>query len=295
MRYFIFVLFTCFQLSFLSAQGDTLWVNHDAEYGLICTYPMPKGQTLFSLSQKMGSDVSTAITLNPDVDLSAIAIGQPLTMQISPSTIQTSPNSNALKIYYRVGPKETMYTICRSYAGQDVKTIMELNQKDSYDLRLGEVLHLGYIELPALAPTPRPATDIEKIITEEPKEIVISINDTMQSIALMDSMGRMTVDTNQVDELVLDSVALETERGLAYTTGNGLGTDELLVLHANAKVNSKISIYNPMLKRSVDATVIAHLPENSYPENISVVISPAVAEALGALDKRFLVEMTYIK
>ena len=48
-----------------------------------------------------------------------------------------------------------------------------------------------------------------------------------------------------------------------------------------------------MMDRFVEATVVAPLPEKSYPDNISVVISPAVADALGALDKRFIVEMTY--
>jgi hypothetical protein len=45
----------------------------------------------------------------------------------------------------------------------------------------------------------------------------------------------------------------------------------------------------------VRAKVVSTLPKNLYPSNIDVVISPLVASALGARDRRFLVEMTYVE
>jgi hypothetical protein len=50
-----------------------------------------------------------------------------------------------------------------------------------------------------------------------------------------------------------------------------------------------------MLNRKVYAKVVAKLPERIYPKDVSIVISPGVAEALGAIDNRFLIEMRYFE
>ena len=78
---------------------------------------------------------------------------------------------------------------------------------------------------------------------------------------------------------------------------NKEGSDKVnsFVLHATAKINSVIELYNPLTKRTTYAKVIAHIPANTYSSDISILISPKVAERLGALDDRFQIKMTYYK
>ena len=68
----------------------------------------------------------------------------------------------------------------------------------------------------------------------------------------------------------------------------------MFVLHPNAKIGSEVEITYPMLNTTIKAKVISDLPKELYPKNISIVISPSIAEALGAKDAQFRVEMKYI-
>lgn len=48
-----------------------------------------------------------------------------------------------------------------------------------------------------------------------------------------------------------------------------------------------------MTNRSVFAKVVGKYTENETTKDVIIVINKAVADALGALDKRFLVNITY--
>lgn len=68
----------------------------------------------------------------------------------------------------------------------------------------------------------------------------------------------------------------------------------LFALHSSAKVNSYIEIYNPMLNRKVLAKVVGNLPPKAHKKGVELIVSPKVAESLGAIDKRFLVQVRFI-
>jgi hypothetical protein len=63
------------------------------------------------------------------------------------------------------------------------------------------------------------------------------------------------------------------------------------VLHKNAIIDSYVEMYNPNLKRSVRAKVIGRIPYGAYTNDVNLVLSPRTAKQLGALDKRFKVEL----
>ena len=69
----------------------------------------------------------------------------------------------------------------------------------------------------------------------------------------------------------------------------------LFALHSTAKINSFIEIYNPMLDTKVIAKVVGNLPPNAHKKNVELIISPKVAETLGAVDKRFYVKVRYVE
>lgn len=295
MRTTLYILaLICVYSASLLAQQDSLFVNFDQKYGITLDYPIQKSQTIFGLSHVFGSNVQTTHELNPEKDLSILALNEVVKFQINNKIIAPSPSSQHVQpLYYTVEAHKTMYTIARVYAGQDVKTIMELNNKNDYSLSVGEPLLIGYIDTPYVVQVDiknLAATEDDLLETSIPMPLI-----TPSALAVETSQDTLL---NSIDSTQLNQVAelLETskkERGLAMWEATEYGTKELLVMHPTARINSDIALYNPMMKKTVHAKVVGTLPKNSYPQNISVVISPAVASALGALDKKFLVEITY--
>ena len=66
-----------------------------------------------------------------------------------------------------------------------------------------------------------------------------------------------------------------------------------LVLHNTAKRGSMIEIYNPQLNLRTTAKVLGKIPANTYPDDVTVIVSKKVAESIGALDTRFMVDLTF--
>lgn len=84
------------------------------------------------------------------------------------------------------------------------------------------------------------------------------------------------------------------EKGTAtWITDPDLDPSKMLVLHRTAPVGTIMKITNPMTNRSTFAKVIGKFTENESTKDVIIVMTKAVADALGALDKRFFCNITY--
>lgn len=84
------------------------------------------------------------------------------------------------------------------------------------------------------------------------------------------------------------------EKGTAlWIDDPNLESSKMYVLHRSAPVGTVMKITNPMTNRSTFAKVIGKFTENESTKDVIIVMSKAVAEALGALDKRFFCNLTY--
>ncbi len=84
------------------------------------------------------------------------------------------------------------------------------------------------------------------------------------------------------------------EKGTAtWITDPDLDSSKMLVLHRTAPVGTIMKITNPMTNRSTFAKVIGKFTENESTKDVIIVMTKAVADALGALDKRFFCNITY--
>jgi len=72
-----------------------------------------------------------------------------------------------------------------------------------------------------------------------------------------------------------------------------LDPNKMLVLHRSAPIGTVMKITNPMSNRSTFAKVVGKFTENQATKDAIVVMTQAVADALGALDKRFFCNLTY--
>ena len=88
---------------------------------------------------------------------------------------------------------------------------------------------------------------------------------------------------------------VSTQKGAAYWNRDSDNFRSLFALHDAAPRGSIIAITNPMTRRQVFVKVIGKVPESPFFDNVIVVVSPAVAKMLGAIDPRFFVEVEFFK
>ena len=84
------------------------------------------------------------------------------------------------------------------------------------------------------------------------------------------------------------------EKGTAlWITDADLDPAKMLVLHRTAPVGTIIKVTNPMSNRSAFAKVVGKFTENETTKDVIIVMTKAVADAVGALDKRFFCNINY--
>ena len=254
---------------------------------LTANITLQEGYTIYGLSKATGIETETLIAANPGINVKNMELKTTLSLPIAPSAlhIKSSALIHPVVVMYKVQPSETLYSIAKNYAQKEVAVIMGLNKKETNTLSIGEELILGWIEWPY---------DKHRSPLLGNREFHIPLLPTIDTIATFISADvKIDIPTPDINNLNHTPQA-NTYKGIALMDKRGGGTDELVVIHKDALIDSEIQIYNPMMRRTVKAKVVAQIAKNSYPEDVSVVISPAVASALGALDRRFMVEMTYI-
>ncbi len=102
----------------------------------------------------------------------------------------------------------------------------------------------------------------------------------------------VVVDTLEQEENI-DEPEINYKSGIATWDKQGLERENLFVMHNQAKANSYIRLRHPVTKKEVTALVIAPIPNGIHSSEVDIVLSPAVALALGALNTMFKIEMDY--
>jgi len=273
-----------------------------------------KGNTVYSISKYLGTTVQSILGRNNKQNAN-LDIGEQLYVSVSPDKIVTSfqAAANPRAINIKTSKGDNLYRISK-ITGVSADDILRINGRTNQNLSVGDVLLIGWIDWPTtstysaqVVDTP-PTSTIAMIDPEVPSTSTPPVKKEAVKITPLPSiafgvMHPYTIPTlalYDIDELMRQieeskKEEIKTAKGIAYWEKSNYQQTELIVMHPTAKVNSKISLYNPMLKRKVEATVVGELLEDSYAHDVSIVISPSVADALGALDRRFLVEMTYVE
>jgi hypothetical protein len=85
-----------------------------------------------------------------------------------------------------------------------------------------------------------------------------------------------------------------TERGIAVCISDeNLDGSKMLALHRTAPIGTVIKVTNPMTQKSTFAKVVGKFTENDSTKNVIIVLTKAVADLVGALDKKFQVSLMY--
>jgi len=196
---------------------------------------------------------------------------QPVRQQPKPVTITTPAKTTDTTyedlIVHTVASNETIYSIATSY-NMTMDQVKAKNNLTANTLRIGQKLLIKGQYGQRSRPQAAGAGGI----------------DTLTSITDPSLRGAASrYGLNQIDE-----------RGTAVSIQDAdLDPTKMLVLHRTAPIGTVMKITNPMSNRSTFAKVVGTFTENESTKDVVVVMTHAVAEALGALDKRFYCNITY--
>lgn len=203
-------------------------------------------------------------------------------------------------IDYRVGPKETLYAISKKF-GVTVEAIKDLNKLKSYDLSIGKVLKIktGSAGSKLVEIAPRVAeAQVKKTVEPIRKPEPVATTQTVAEPVNEEGAEIATESTSLSSRLKLPpskyGLRETTERGIALCISDeDIDGSKMLALHRTAPIGTVIKITNPMTQKSTFAKVVGKFAENESTKNVSIVLTKAVADLLGALDKKFQVNLMY--
>ncbi|MHA4895455.1 LysM peptidoglycan-binding domain-containing protein [Pedobacter sp. PWIIR3] len=272
--------------------------NTDIPSGTIVEHAVQKKENLNMLAEKYGTTVNEIKRINNLKSIN-LQIGQILKIPATTGTTQESepvsevvaekPVETVTKTYQKpveevkapltvsntedfiehtVAGNETMYSIATRYK----LTMDQLKAKNNLtdnSLRVGQKLLIKgqYPVKPAYVP-PVATTAVDSA-------------NSLKNPSLRLPASRYGL--NQIDE-----------KGTAvWIADQDLDPTKMLVLHRSAAIGTVMKITNPMSNRTAFAKVVGKFTENESTKDVIIVMTKAVADALGALDKRFYCNITY--
>lgn len=244
-------------------------------------FKIEKGDNYYQLSKKYKTTVGQLTQINGNGTLSLgqivkVPTGRkpaPLVNKPSGNTAQQNPrNPQQGFTEYIVGEKETLYAISKRFS-ITVEDIKKANNLKNNIISGGMKLMIPNQPLPPERP---------KLV--EPKGIEIIAPDSTND----DNKEENQISTNRY------GIREKSERGIGVWI-DGLSTQGTsnLALHKSAPVGTILKITNPMTKSVTYAKVVGKFNDNAENQNAIVVLSKSAAASIGALDKRFQVEIAY--
>jgi LysM repeat protein len=196
--------------------------------------------------------------------------------KIADQPVKAPEQRNAPPLEYKVTAGETLYGIAKRF-NTSVDNIKKQNNLSSNTLAPGQVL-------------------IIKPYSEAPQATTVVHND-MQAAKRDSTVEAPIKDSSNADRhLNANRFGLyeKNEKGVAtWIDDTGLDPNKKLVLHRTAPIGTVIKITNPMTSRTTFAKVVGRFADNESTRDVIIVMTKNVADSLGALDKRFHVNISY--
>ncbi len=300
------------QDSELSKRNPGLEIQINEHNQAYYVHTLKQNETLYSLARYFKVSLEDLLIINDFKREETIPLGARIIIPIDVEEIRTplrSNNERWVPLYYYVKPKETLYKISKIYFPQKIEHLITRNNVSSFALSRGKKLIIGWWGDEIEAKTEVDvATKIKlklrerlKETQEQPSDDPIIITSEEDLDMKLDSILSDIVGPAEQEVEAIDTIGVGQEPDINYKPGiaswDKSGTDRknLFVMHNIAKPNSIIRLRYPVTGKEITAKVLCPIPENVFQDDIDIVISPAVAIALGALDSRFRIQMDYYK
>ncbi len=188
---------------------------------------------------------------------------------------------------HQVAPGETLYSIASQY-NMRVDDLKLLNQLKSNSLNVGQSLKVISSDEVSINPTVEKNAVGKPVVIEKKAENKITNPNKIKYLDSTDSQNNMDIPKNRY------GITEMNDKGLAVSiSDNNLDATKSYALHRVAPVGTIIKITNPMTNKSVFAKVVGRFTENETTKDVIIVVTKSCADAIGALDKRFLVNITF--
>lgn len=227
-----------------------------------------------------------------------------------PQTAATAATTNTIDgtTVYKVSVGETLYAISRRF-NMRVEDIVALNNLKSTSLTPGQLLNVKATTTTPPATQPQ-VTTVQTTATTQPANTAQQQTTVQQTtVQQPTSTTPITMPRDSTRVAATDSAGVErrvpanrygiterNEKGVAtFLDDSGLGLDpnKKLALHRTAPVGTVLKITNPMTNRVTFAKVVGKFNDNENTKDVMVVLTKSAVDALGALDKRFQVNISY--
>jgi len=199
---------------------------------------------------------------------------QPVTapaIQPEQKTAASSTTNGVTVQQYKVSAGETLYAIAKRF-GTTVEDLTATN-KLTAAIQPGQVLQ---VRTGVPTPPPAPVAPIDSLMTKRDSTAVVP-----------DSLSR-NIATSRY------GLFEKNEKGAAtYIEDASLDPNKKLILHRTAPIGTVMRITNPMNNKTTFAKVVGRFTDTQATKDVIIVMTKNVAESLGALDKRFHVNISY--
>lgn len=258
-----------------SSSGDSVFVRVESGQ-ILMPHKIKSGQTLYALAKYYGTSVSNIHTYNNMSDATRLVIGQTVLIPLVSGAILTEKSDDIEKdtlfvpVYYKVKSGESLYKIAISYFDMSISTLKERNELEKDALRIGKKLHIGWFKTDGVPDSIRNTKPVQS-------------GSNLASLALQNMYSiRASFKTEKLEE----GAAVWRPSGATRETS-------LYVLHRTAPIGTILKIYSPLKQRTIYAKVAGNIPDTDENRTAILVVSPAVARALGIIDPKFFVKISY--
>ena len=193
---------------------------------------------------------------------------------------QAISGSKVAVIDYKVGPREYLGMIARKF-NTTVDDLKALNNLSSINLAIGQIIKVPYGSAPIeqLAPAPLSPTDTP---------LISSVNQPNQIDSSKNASDRLKLPPARY------GLREVNERGAAvWIAYENLDGTKMLALHQTAPIGTVVKITNPMTGKSTFAKIVGKFTENESTKDVIIVVTKAVADLIGVMDKRFQATLVY--
>ena len=276
------LLFSFFSLAATSV--DSIGVENMNGKKIIVHKVEPK-ESYYSISRKYQVSPQKTIEHNNNLGLQIgviirVPTDKAFTIKNTVLVNKVNTGDKTAIVKYKVGPKETFYSIARKF-NTTVDAIKLMNNISGNSLSAGQILSVKY------------GTQTSEITPPAPVNLPKNM-----SVGLGDSPTQIDSSVNAGDRLKLPPARYGLrevdEHGVAiWITDESFDGSKMLALHRTAPIGTIIKVTNPMTGRSTFAKVVGKFTENESTRDVIVVITKATADLIGALDKRFQANIVY--
>jgi LysM repeat protein len=245
------------------------------------THTVLRNETIFTIAKQYGITAYQIRKLN-DLPDNAITIGQVLKVPGGIIADVQVPKEKQAEAKVKETPVVKEESFIHTVAtGENIFSIAKKYNLTAYQIRTANKLDDNNIKVDQKLIIPKPP---------QPK----SVNDLSKEEQENEPDSTMVKDPKLRRDPSVYGLSQIEEKGTAvWIADQDLDGTKMLVLHRTAPVGRVIKITNPMTNRTTFAKVVGKFTENESTKDVIIVMTKAVADSLGALDKRFFCNLTY--